>query len=173
MIVPLSHSQHQAELEQIYKLRLLCWEEYWPEVRTKHSGGWFDDLDKTGQHFAIYSGTEIVAAARVSILEQVKDVPVSRYFDTEMYEGCKVGLISRNVVHPHYRGCGYSKMLDQKRLTYLDEQNTPYCFCWGARIRQLESYGFKKIVKLPMDASENVDRNDNYWIMVRRGIVEE
>lgn len=167
--VKLSAGENAEILEKIYKLRLVCWQKRDKQIAERFPSGWKDKLDISAIHYAIFDNQDnIIAAARVNILPSVNELSLSKYFNNTKYQiFTKIGLISRNVVHPQHQNMGLAKVLDKLRLQYLTNEGVDYCFCSGERTKVLSNYGFEKICQLPIHAPENIDKNSDVWIMVK------
>lgn len=165
------YDEVQDWLLKVYKLRNTCWK----HSRSYHKPDdfWEDEDDKTAVHFIIIGPNEkVIAAARLNVFDNLKDIKLTRYFDTTRYVSAgPYATITRNIVHPNFQGYGLIKVLDNLRLAWLKRIKVRYCFLSGLRIGILSSYGFKKIVRLLVDAPENLDDNPEVWVMVKSFVV--
>lgn len=160
-----------STLTDIYKLRVKSWEETGVFNSIDYPNGWHDELDKSAVHFFVKKDGILMSAARVNILSSISQIPISRVYQNNGYDSEKnIGYISRNVVHPDFRGMGLSKIMDIVRLNYLNRNNIQLCFADAnqKRMETLLSYNFEIIGKIPVNAKENYKKDPNTYIMVKK-----
>ncbi len=103
----------------IGRLRAEVWRDE-PEILFHEFGDtdcWMDDVDPTAYHWVVYDGTELVAAARLSLHADLSAAPYARVFDQCGID--VIGLvasINRLVVRNSHRGLGIARALDKARL---------------------------------------------------------
>jgi GNAT superfamily N-acetyltransferase len=134
-----------AVLEDIYRLRVSAW-------RTSLNVSsdvtdWHDGFECKSRHWAIFNGRHPIAAARLTIVSDLTRVP-----DAVVYEDVfpidpvgPIASISRLVVDPKFRGCGFAREFDRVRIAAAKASGcgsvvaaTNNC----VRVRQLASAGF-------------------------------
>jgi len=139
-------------LQAIYKLRAEVWMGEGISAEIFPFGVWQDDCDKHAKHWVVFNKGQVIASARLSVHQSLKDVPNSK-----LYEGLSIktlipiASINRLVVRRDFRGIGLGKKLDLIRL-YTASQlgcHTVVAYCVKAsgeeRIRSLKRRGFKII----------------------------
>src|SRR5207245_876274 len=104
-------------LEKIGRLRVRAWAKFVPAVAAK-TDCWLDKFELAARHWVIYHDGEPVAAARMSVHQQLEGVP-----DAEVYKGvfaeklpAPIASFNRLVVHPEFRGRGLPTALDLVRI---------------------------------------------------------
>jgi predicted GNAT family N-acyltransferase len=100
-------------MEGIRRLRQLVW-------ATVHEAGYSldDEFDERAIHWTVYSDEKLIAAARLTVHTDLKDVPERRLFQqlSEQPIAAPIGCLSRLVVHPSMRGRGLAAKLDKVRV---------------------------------------------------------
>jgi hypothetical protein len=94
-------------LEAIYRLRLAVWREAGTVSEAAFPDGrWCDEEDADAIHWAIHAGEDLVAAARLSVHEQLADVP-----DADEYAAVGLRLEGRIAAPARFvvaaRACGH------------------------------------------------------------------
>jgi GNAT superfamily N-acetyltransferase len=132
-------------LERIYELRVTSWRAR--GNATDSSSRWTDAYDPDAQHWAILAGERPIAAARLTILTQLCDVPDAYiYGDVLPALPSPIGSINRCVVHPEFKNRGLSRILDEVRITaarQLGAKCVVASVSQERRARSLETAGFK------------------------------
>lgn len=157
-------------LSEIYKLRVKCWAETGFFDEKDYPDGWSDALDKSAQHFYIEINGEKASAARLNIVDSIKDIPIYKVYEGYGYDNVgNASYISRNVVLPEFRGLGLSKVMDLVRLNYLKRNGIQYCFADAnqTRMETLLSYGFKILGRIAQDAPENYKKDPDTYVMIK------
>lgn len=134
-----------AQLVEIYQLRVAAWKPNPYFNAAQFPDGLFDALDSTAHHWIMEDAGRIVAAARVSIVECLTDIP-----NWQLFGGCELpdvsplAYLSRLAILPAYQKQGWSRQFDQIRLAFIDEARIPYTICWSEkhRIEALQTQGF-------------------------------
>lgn len=108
-------------------------------------GMWLDPDDMEAKHFAVFCDGMIVAAARVTIHDNLNDIP-----DFPQYALCEnqfkypIASFNRLVVKREYRKRGIASMLVEARLKYAAENaRGAVCIGHGRQADRLQRYGFK------------------------------
>ena len=104
-------------LEQVYILRVSAWR----TQATIDSGivEWRDRFDQDGRHWAFICCNAPVAAVRLTIHDNVLDIPDAEVFDGILPADTPLPIASYNrmVVHPSHRGMGLSSRLDEVSIS--------------------------------------------------------
>jgi GNAT superfamily N-acetyltransferase len=134
-------------IQQILALRVLAWRSFIQVDPNQRE--WTDKFDASARHWAILDEDVIVAAGRLSIHEQLVDVPDSEVYGTVFTTPPSPPIASMNrlVVHPSYRGLGLSDQLDEVRISAAERAG---CSCvigytpsGDKRLAQLVRKGFQ------------------------------
>ncbi len=142
----LTEITEKADLEKIYRLRVLAWRTKL-EIST-HITDWHDEFESVSTHWAFLDGDMPIAAGRLTFSEQLCSVP-----DAEIYRDVfpfklpgPIASLTRLVVHPAYRGHGFAGRLDDVRI---DAAKRRGCHCIiiatheAKRIEQIHAIGFQ------------------------------
>ena len=121
-------------LEAIYRLRAEVWRATVPVAAAAFAGDrWCDDVDGASIHWAIRSGDELVAAARLSVHERLAEVP-----DAEEYaavglrlEG-PIAVPARIVVATRARGHGLTAQLRNAWMDAARAAGSRFAVCQAA-----------------------------------------
>lgn len=118
MDIQIRQVTHIGELEQIYKLRA----NVWSQVRGINldsfpDNKWYDEHDEHAVNWAVFSGTNIVAAARMCIHDRLSYVPDFRSSHCYPLIPSPIASLNRLVVHPSVRGNGIAAQLDVLRIS--------------------------------------------------------
>ena len=160
----------RERLRQVGVLRAAVWgaeECFNPAVL--RDGMWLDEWDGTARQWAFLDGDAMVAAARLSIHEDLSTLPCGAEF--RPYLGAMLapcGYVSRLVVHPDYRGRGLAAFLDIHRLRAAREAG---CRSVAAlpvpwRTGQLRRQGYVTLGPSPVPAETMHDLRISGDIMV-------
>ncbi len=136
-------------LEQIGRLRVWAWATVIERATELES--WVDAFDLEARHWVVYQGSDLVAAARMTIHQSLDDVP-----DAESYSGmfqepppAPIASLNRLVVHPSARRLGLSKALDVARLETAERLGCRSALLSTAsgpnRVRQVQGWGFERV----------------------------
>lgn len=140
----------KSRLQEIYDLRVTAYESSPKSIYVNKEifpNGWFDELDKvdTSLHWIVEDNNKIIAAARLVILNNIKDT--NEEFDKfELPTERPFAYWSRLVVHPNYRKTNSMLMLDHIRKQYLlDNPKIKFALCCVTedRSKSLLRLGFK------------------------------
>lgn len=79
---------------------------------------WVDDFDSTARHWIATKGDQIVAAARLTVHDTIREVPSPEVFEGLNWNSLTgpIGSINRLVVHFAFRRQGLSNRLDNLRV---------------------------------------------------------
>ncbi len=115
---------------------------------------WLDELDKKAKHWIVTDGAEIVAAARLSFHDGLKDVPYADMLTPEYcrhFKNKRVASLNRLVVAPQTRGQGLSGRLDQIRIETARAEGAAVIIAFPqlVRIESLRRKGFEMLTELP------------------------
>lgn len=118
----------KTRLPEIYRLRVLAWEHSERSAiinSTKFPEGWSDELDATASHFIVEDGGQIIAAARLNILNDICLLPAIFQSAVDK-QGIALTLpfafFSRLCVHPDFRNQNLAAILDKARINYIKKQ---------------------------------------------------
>jgi len=135
----------KAVLDNIYQLRVEAWR--MQLTHTTSIEAWEDEFDPIAQHWGCFDEDRLVAAARLSVHQDIQNVP-----DADAYEGVitsdapsPIASLNRLVVHHDYRGKGIAKKLDTVRLARAREIGCKCVIgatCDIRRGEQLKAQGF-------------------------------
>ena len=105
----------------------------------------FEGLDFSSEHYVIIAEGKLAAAARLSFHSKLETIPDWQSF-ANMHQLLRfpVGSINRMVVHPDFRGRGFSKILTSIRLKRCLEagMKSITCLAIGDRKNSLINVGF-------------------------------
>ena len=129
-------------------LRSTCWRSALDDLRSLDDGH-----DDHSLHWAVTSGTDVVAAARMCKHNEIESVPDPHLWLNPPHTGVllPVACINRLVVHPNFRGCGIGIALDQARAAEaVALECRTILGAWNVnsgekRLKQLESQGFVSV----------------------------
>jgi len=111
----------------ILQLRSESWSRYYPHFATWPPESFQDDLDVQSIHFVVVlENGFLVAANRVSIMNQIQDLPFAHLLNHHLYPDQPFAYFSKLVVHPEYRKMGFKELLDEQRMCILSEYNLKY-----------------------------------------------
>ena len=133
-------------LGRIGRLRVEAWET--ETSRASDMKSWLDEFDRTARHWIVFCKGVPVAAARLSVHDNLEEVP-----DAESYAGGfdeppegPIASLNRLVVHPSARRAGLSKRLDLVRLAAAEEIGCRSAIVSTSsgprRVKQLSAWGF-------------------------------
>ena len=123
---PIKTLEDNTRLIEIYLLRVAAYENS-PQHKLinskRYPKGLYDSLDTQSVHYIIEEKGRIIAAARVSIVDNLRLIP---YF--ELFQDLTISLdepfwfYSKLVVHPDYRGQGIGEKVNKHILSSLDSK---------------------------------------------------
>lgn len=120
------------DLEAIYRLRVEVWLPILDAVPDEFaSNHWCDDHDNHANHWIIRRKGEIVAAARLCIHENVRDLPSGFLYQGSPIASGLLASFNRLVVRSDVRREGLSKKLDQVRLDFAREAGCHAAFAYS------------------------------------------
>ena len=142
-----------GRLPEIYSLRTYAWENSPGRANVnsvKYPNGYRDVSDERSIHFICTDQDEIIAAARLSLCDEITELPYHQVFDPYLDQiplGVPFLFYSRLVIHPEYRKRGLRQKFDEIRLRTQQEMNIPFGLVTvnPIRTRQLEEYGFQNL----------------------------
>ena len=117
-------------LEAIYRLRVAVWREAGAIAEAAFPDGrWCDEEDGAAIHWAIRAGDDLVAAARLSVHEQLADVP-----DADEYAAVGLRLEGRIAVPARFvaaRACGHglTALLRETWIEVARAAGSQYAVC--------------------------------------------
>jgi len=124
----------KSRLQEIYDLRVEAYEHSPKSVyvnRKIFPNGWFDNLDnwESTRHWVVTDNDKIIAAARITVLNVVKDT--GEDFDKFELPGERpFAYWSRLVVHPEYRKTSAMLKIDHARKRFmLDNPQVKFALC--------------------------------------------
>jgi GNAT superfamily N-acetyltransferase len=125
-----------AQMEQIFHLRGYAWQSRLP-----------DFPDNYCFHWAILHESSVVAAARLSLVGSLEQVPNAEVYSQVLPQLIGIiGSINRLVVHPAHAQRGLSQWLDQARLARADAAGAAHVvaqtFAGIGRVATLLNLGF-------------------------------
>ena len=137
-----------AAIDAILRLRVRVWAPQVPIALTVDDVA--DDFEPSARHWGVFDGENLVASARLSIHQQIKDVPEAPCLFGVFSNSppTPIGFLSRLVVAPEYRGRGLGRQLDAIRICVAESSACQsllalvFDVSGEARVRQLGSFGF-------------------------------
>ena len=159
----------KSRLQEIFDLRVYAWENSPSPVninKRTYPNGLFDKLDQSAIHKVSYNkNNEIIAAERVNILHDLKELPYPEQFmNVSLPDERPFLYSSRLVIHPDYRKIGIKELYDNARLRFQVENNFAFSLAttFTHRTKELtkfgwQDYGETKLIKnYPFSRSESV-----------------
>jgi len=150
-------------LREAFRLRASVWNALGGDSLF-HAEEWTDEFDAMAMHWLAYVNGSLVAAARMSVHEELKNAPYFHIFgQLQLRVDQPIASINRLVVHPEFQGFGISREMDALRLRAAREMN---CRTMTAvvskvsgikRLHALEKHGFSPVGPL------NSHRGDWDW----------
>ena len=151
----------KLRLQEIYNLRVVAWEHstqkqfvnghYFPD-------GWKDHLDEKAIHWIIEEGNKIVASSRICILNDTAEIE-ENFSKFELPLQRPFAFFSRLVVHPKFRNKGITKLMDNARLKFIQDQNINFALAYiekkGGRKDSLLSMGFEELGEFEHQYGQN------------------
>lgn len=165
----------QNRLVEIYHLRVLAYEKARTKTNinfTSYPNGYFDHLEKNSLHFVCSVKNKIIAAARLTKLSSINQLPYSKaYAHIEFPPVQSFWYFSRLVVHPDFRGKNLRHQLDNIRFDYLDtELDNSYAMMTarGWRVDELIAKGCSLIgeVDCTLDNFHPISENEKTRILI-------
>lgn len=151
-MLPYSDPVQLSSLESIHEieqLRLASWSYYYPYLKELNPCMHRDALDFISVHFISYDlQGRVVAANRITILEDVSQLPFSKLLNQSLYpEQVPFAYFSKLVVHPEYRKQGLKELMDQARTGFLLSQGLDQGIgLYGAhRLQDALTQGFSSV----------------------------
>ncbi|NEV93020.1 GNAT family N-acetyltransferase [Psychroflexus sp. YR1-1] len=144
------------DIEEIIKLRKLSWAYVYGEQW--NTMDWTDNLDHFSKtsHWIIREYEEIIAAARLSLIDDIKQIPYYGIFrNLDYLSQEKIGFYSRLVVHPDHQGKGLSNLLDRTRMNQIEEMKIQYA------VGTARNWRLKRLSKLGWEINDKVNPNDD------------
>ena len=143
-------SSNSNLLKKIGMLRIRAWSTVFPDLPAKFTT-WLDEFELRSRHWCVFHKQTLIAAARLSVHDNLSDVP-----DSHVYQDVfgsppapPIASINRLVVHPDYRGQRLSCCLDSVRITAARKAGCRCCIAYTlsnpTRVRQLLQMGFEKV----------------------------
>lgn len=141
----INYSIHQ---KAIYSLRRIAWggeKKSYPKNQII-----CDHLDDSNQskHWAIFNENKIIASCRLSFLNNFNELPYPEIFANLNlpFKSC-FAFYSRLVIHPNFRGFGYSQLLDDIRIREISKREIKLVLATARdwRLDYLQNKGWKKL----------------------------
>ena len=111
-----THLKAHAHLKQAYALRVRIWKFEGVTFPDATDGLWTDSLDLCADHYGIFVGDTLVAAARLTLHADANKIPLVAQFRLSNPPSPPLACLSRPVVSPEFRGRGFAHHLDDARL---------------------------------------------------------
>lgn len=134
-------------LVEIGRLRVRAWST--ETAAAEAMGCWVDEFDRAAIHWAVFDEGTLVAAARLTVHQEVTEVPEAESY-ADVFRDPPAGPIAslnRLVVDPSTRGLGLSKRLDLVRLQMAEARGCRSAILSTAsgphRVKQLIGWGFE------------------------------
>lgn len=163
----------KTRLQEIYDLRVDAWQNSKGSDlvnRTLFPAGWKDSLDDISIHWIVQDNdNEIIAAARLTLAFNFNEV---EYLGDALPNDFKVnfpfGYYSRLVIHPKYRGRGYSTLLDRVRLQFIADKKIKHSLASAEKKRaiHLKKYGFEIFGLRPIAITNKSPLSERYIIFL-------
>lgn len=141
--------EDKSRLTDIYNLRITAYEHSYKSIYVNKEvfpEGWKDDLDERAIHWVVEYDNNIIASARLAVLNDLSETGEDIY-DFHLPEGRPFAYYSRLVVHPNFQGYGLSKILDAVRVKYIEDEPIAFglAFSFDDRSKSLLKLGFKEL----------------------------
>ena len=132
-------------LDQIGRLRVRAWATEIAQMPDLDC--WIDPIDHAARHFVIHQSERLIGAARLTIHEQLDDVPDAAVYRDLFPAGIPgpIGTLSRLVVDPAARRQGCGTALDRARIEAARRAGCRSLLGSSSaerRINQLRQHGF-------------------------------
>ncbi|WP_404308252.1 GNAT family N-acetyltransferase [Neorhodopirellula lusitana] len=138
-------SDDEVVMEKIRQLRLSVWRSVFQVADDLTDA--CEEFDRFAKHWGAFDGDRIVGSARLTIHDQMTDVP-----DSEVYEGIlshlsgPIGSLNRLVVAASHQGRGIGRELDMVRIDAAQKAGCAWIVgstpVGKRRVLQLQSLGF-------------------------------
>ena len=134
-------------MTRIGELRVRAWKARQPDFPDMTI--WLDMFDASARHWAILQGAVPVAAARMTIHNDLSEVPNAEIFTDAFPHGLAgpIASINRLVVVPACAGRGLSRMLDEVRVSAARRENCAHMivetYAGATRTDALRALGFE------------------------------
>ncbi len=144
-----------AELERISKLRVSVWRERGGLASGAFpTGRWHDEFDRVARHWVVTRNGRIVAAARLSMHEQLDQVPeAGEYLAAGLELAGRIAAPARLVVSPSAERCGVASLLVAVRETAAAAEGATHAVCQAspAVCRLLMRRGWDRVAPAARD----------------------
>lgn len=146
-----------AQLEKIYRLRVSAWQArvpHFPDI-----AAWTDEFDSVGLHWAIWSGDQPIAAARLTIHDRLQQVPHPEVFAPVLPPDLPgpIAVLTRLVVGPDHGGKGLSRLLDEVRIAHATQMGCQHVigstYAGQKRLAAMQAMGFEILGEAGLYAS--------------------
>lgn len=142
-------SERSDLLDEIGILRVRVWKAAGVELALPLlQGRWLDEADKTARHFAVLDTGKLIAASRLNLYREFRDIPnADWYTSVTVLPRFPVAEITRLVVAPEYQHQGLGKALDDESIALARAWSAGCVFCDvpDYRIDSLTRRGFRVI----------------------------
>lgn len=135
------------QMTRIGKLRVKAWKARQPHFPVMTI--WLDVFDAKARHWAIFQGGRPVAAARMSIHNELSEVPNAEIFADAFPDGLAgpIAAMNRLVVDPAFAGLGLSRLLDEVRISAASRNDCAHMivetYAGTKRTNALRALGFE------------------------------
>ncbi|MDB5284930.1 MAG: hypothetical protein JWO06_4005 [Bacteroidota bacterium] len=159
-------------LPAIFKLRVTCRQDQGYITPENYPDGWFDEVDDSASHFAVFEGERLIGAARINYYGKISEHYYYHYFnDLSGYpQNETVAYLSRVVVHPDFRLAGISKSLVSLREDHAWQKGvknilTDVC---DFQIENFLKYGYSNLGMLHSEKIKWEVKPEDYFLMYKR-----
>lgn len=161
-------------LNEIFLLRCLAWDSSPSSYAInfkKFPEGYKDNLEDNSLHYIVENQeNEIIAAARISIINEFEDLPYYKMFSlfNEWPPHRPFAFYSRLVIHPENRKIGLKEKLDQIRIKYLKKTKIAFSVATASerRAEDLRIYGFKAVAEFKDKPEEDFPFKERKILML-------
>ena len=159
-------------LQQIFKLRVTCRQDDGYITSEKYPDGWFDEMDISANHFAVFREDKLIAAARINYYDKISEHYYFHYFNdlTGYPENEPVAYLSRVVVLPEYRLAGISRSLvaiREQHALHKGVKNILTDVC-DFQINNFLNYGYQNLGMLHSEKIKWEVKPEDYYLMFKR-----
>lgn len=161
-------------LDEISKLRSRAWADSGMYSLSSSPEFWIDHLEAKSIHWVVRdfctTSNSIIASARISLVDYISELCYPMIFQSARLPHLSpIGFYSRLVVDPRYQKQGISKLLDAKRLSFIDKLNIPLVVATAGvtRAKILSGYGFLSFGGIKSDLDPNWHFGSNRFLLAR------
>ncbi|MEQ9440714.1 MAG: hypothetical protein RIG62_16815 [Cyclobacteriaceae bacterium] len=133
MNTKLYQTNNFKELIQVFKMRVLCWENISKVDSRDYPHGMIEEHDYSPDafHYIMRNESEIIGGARLKICHELEEIP-----DYEVYESRNIPFkwpvahLGKLIVLPKYHGQGFSQEFDKIRYKKSKELGAKMILGW-------------------------------------------